>query len=444
MKSKPRLSIAQIWNMSMGFLGIQFGFALQNANASRILQNFGADVEHLSWFWLAAPVTGLIVQPIIGHYSDRTWNKLGRRKPYFLTGAILASIALCFMPNSGSLAAFIPPMFVGAGILMIMDASINISMEPFRALVGDMLPSEQRTLGFSAQATLIGIGAVVGSFLPYMLAEWVGISKVAPAGQVPDNVIYSFYFGAVVFIATILWTLAKTKEYPPEEYARYNGGEESDEEGSILDIFKDFAAMPKTMKQLGLVQFFSWFALFSMWVFSTPAIAQHVYGASIDDTSSELYNDAGNWVGVMFTVYNAVSALFALMLPIIAGKIGRKRTHAIALALGGLGLLSIYIVPSQTVTLVAMVFVGLAWASILSMPYAILAGAIPGGKMGIYMGIFNFFIVIPQIVNGIFGGPLIKRVFDSNAIYALVIAGVCLIIGALTVNFVEDKDEVVE
>jgi maltose/moltooligosaccharide transporter len=441
--SKPRLSTAQIWNMSMGFLGIQFGFALQNANASRILQNFGADVEHLSWFWLAAPVTGLIVQPIIGHYSDRTWNKLGRRKPYFLTGAILASIALCFMPNSGALAAFIPPMFVGAGILMIMDASINISMEPFRALVGDMLPSEQRTLGFSAQATLIGIGAVVGSFLPYMLAEWVGVSKVAPEGQVPDNVIFSFYFGAVVFIGTIIWTLAKTKEYPPEEYAKYNGAEETEEEGSILDIFKDFAAMPKTMKQLGLVQFFSWFALFSMWVFSTPAIAQHVYGASIEDTSSELYNDAGNWVGVMFTVYSAVSAVFALLLPIIAGKIGRKRTHAVSLALGGLGLLLIYFIPTQTVTLIAMTFVGLAWASILSMPYAILAGAIPGGKMGIYMGIFNFFIVIPQIINGIIGGPLIKRVFDSDAIYAIVIAGVCMVIAALTVNFVEDKDEVV-
>jgi len=441
--NKPHLSTAQIWNMSMGFLGIQFGFALQNANASRILQNFGADVEHLSWFWLAAPVTGLIVQPIIGHYSDRTWNRLGRRKPYFLTGAILASIALCLMPNSGSLAAFIPPMFVGAGILMIMDASINISMEPFRALVGDMLPSEQRTSGFSVQAALIGIGAVVGSFLPYMLAEWVGVSKVAPEGEVPDNVIFSFYFGAVVFISTIIWTLSKTKEYPPEEYARYNGGEESNEEGSILDIFKDFAAMPKTMKQLGLVQFFSWFGLFSMWVFSTPAIAQHVYGTAINDASSEAYNDAGNWVGVMFTVYNAVSAVFALLLPVIAGKVGRKRTHAIALALGGLGLLSIYFFPSQPVTLIAMVFVGLAWASILSMPYAILAGAIPGGKMGIYMGIFNFFIVIPQIVNGVFGGPLIKRVFDSHAIYALVLAGVFMIIAALTVNFVEDKDEVV-
>ncbi len=441
--NKPKLTTAQIWNMSMGFLGIQFGFALQNANASRILQNFGADVEHLSWFWLAAPVTGLIVQPIIGHYSDNTWNRLGRRKPYFLTGAILASIALCLMPNSGALAAFIPPMFVGAGMLMIMDASINIAMEPFRALVGDMLPSEQRTQGFSVQAALIGFGAVFGSFLPYMLAEWVGVSKVAPAGEVPDNVIFSFYFGAVVFISTILWTLSKTKEYPPEELARYNDTDPHEEGGGIMNIFKDFASMPKTMKQLGLVQFFSWFALFSMWVFCTPAIAQHVFGASPDDSSSVAYNDAGNWVGVMFTVYNAVSAVFALALPTIAAKIGRKRTHSLALAAGGIGMLSIYFMPDQTMTLVSMVLVGIAWASILSMPYAILAGAIPAGKMGIYMGIFNFFIVIPQIINGIIGGPIVKRLYDSEAIFALVMAGASLLIAAVTVNFVDDKDEVV-
>lgn len=429
----------------MGFLGIQFGFALQNANASRILQNFGADVEHLSWFWLAAPVTGLIIQPLVGHYSDRTWTRMGRRKPYFLAGAILASVALCLMPNSGSLAGFVPPMFVGAGMLMIMDASLNISMEPFRALVGDMLPSEQRTAGFSVQATLIGLGAVVGSFLPYILAEWVGISKVAPAGEVPDNVIFSFYFGAVVFLTTIIWTLMKTNEYSPEELARFNGIEGSaDKLGGLSEIFKDFAAMPKTMKQLGVVQFFSWFALFSMWVFSTPAIAQHVYGTAVDDTSSAAYNDAGNWVGVMFTVYNAVSAGFAMLLPIIAAKLGRKRTHSLALLIGAVGFLSIYFIKDPNLLLGSMICVGFAWASILSMPYAILAGAIPAKKMGIYMGIFNFFIVIPQIVNGLFGGPMIKRVFDSHAIYALILAGVSFLIAAISVHFVEDRDEVVE
>lgn len=442
--NKPTLSTAQIWNMSMGFLGIQFGFALQNANASRILQNFGADVEHLSWFWLAAPVTGLIVQPIIGHYSDRTWNRFGRRKPYFLVGAILASIALCLMPNAGSLTTFLAPMFIGAGMLMIMDASINVAMEPFRALVGDMLPSEQRTRGFSVQAALIGFGAVFGSFLPYMLAEWVGISKVAGPGEVPDNVIFSFYFGAAVFIATILWTVMRTREYTPEELARYNGLEvKKEEEGGLMNIFKDFASMPKTMKQLGLVQFFSWFGLFSMWVFCTPAIAQHVFGADISDSSSENYNNAGNWVGVMFSVYNGVSALFALALPAIAARVGRKRTHAISLALGGVGLLSIYFFPDKQLALISMALVGIAWASILSMPYAILAGAIPAGKMGIYMGIFNFFIVVPQIMNGIFGGPMVKRMFDSQAIYAIILAGICFLVAAAMVNFVEDKDEVV-
>jgi len=441
--NKPRLSVAQIWNMSMGFLGIQFGFALQNANASRILQNFGADVEHLSWFWLAAPVTGLIVQPIIGHFSDKTWNRWGRRKPYFLVGAVLASIALCFMPNAGVLAGVIPPMFIGAGILMIMDASINVSMEPFRALVGDMLPSEQRTQGFSVQAALIGFGAIFGSFLPYMLAEWFDISKVAAPGVVPDNVIFSFYFGAIVFISTILWTIFKTREYPPDLYTKYNGGSVEEGHGGFSQIFKDFAKMPKTMKQLGLVQFFSWWGLFSMWVFSTPAIAQHVFGVPTGDTSSEAYNDAGNWVGVMFSVYNFVSVFFALALPFIAIKFGRKRTHAIALICGGIGLLSIYFFPDKNLSLLSMALVGIAWASILSMPYAILAGAIPPGKMGIYMGIFNFFIVIPQIINGLIGGPIVKRLFESQAIYALVIGGCFMLIAAITVFFVEDKDEVV-
>ncbi|MFY0688475.1 MAG: SLC45 family MFS transporter [Cyclobacteriaceae bacterium] len=429
--------------MSMGFLGIQFGFALQNANASRILQTYGADVEHLGWFWLAAPVTGLIVQPIVGHYSDRTWNKLGRRRPYFLVGAVLASIALCFMPNAGILAGLIPPMFIGAGILMIMDASINISMEPFRALVGDMLPSEQRTHGFSVQTALIGIGAVVGSSLPYLLAEWFDVSKVAAEGEIPNNVIFSFYVGALIFILSILWTIKKTKEYPPAEFAKYNGIEDSQESGSILNIFKDFAEMPKAMKQLGLVQFFSWFALFAMWVFTTPAVATHIYGAEIGDTSSEKYNDAGNWVGIMFTVYNAVSAVLALALPKIAAKIGRKKTHAVGLLMGGVGLISIYFAPNQYFLLGSMVLVGFAWASILAMPYAILAGSIPPAKMGIYMGIFNFFIVIPQIISGLINGPIVKQFFDSQAIYALIMGGVFMLIAAAAVTIVEDKDEIV-
>lgn len=458
MQKKPRLSFWQIWNMSFGFLGIQFGFALQNANASRILSTFGADVEHLSWFWLAAPLTGMIVQPIIGHFSDKTWNRFGRRRPYFLFGAVLTSIALVLMPNSGNLAIYMSPMIIGAGMLMIMDASINISMEPFRALVADLLPSDQRTLGFSIQTFLIGIGAVFGSFMPYILGEWVGISKESATGGIPDNVIFSFYIGAAALIITILWTVLRTKEYPPEdfeEFARQEAIEKGEiEEGEeivevkkqsgFLEVINDFKNMPSTMKQLGIVQFFSWFALFSMWVFTTPAIAQHIYGLDITDATSAQYNEAGNWVGTLFAVYNGVAMLYALLLPFIAAKIGRKRTHAVSLIAGGLGLISMYFITDKDWLLLSMVGIGFAWASILAMPYAILAGSIPVKKMGIYMGIFNFFITFPQIVNGVFGGPIVKRLYDSQAIYAIMIAGVFMLLGAVSVIFVKDEDAIVK
>ncbi|PRY95812.1 MFS transporter [Marinilabilia salmonicolor] len=448
MKKLPRLSKAQIWNMSIGFLGIQFGFALQNANASRILQTFGADIEHLGWFWLAAPITGMLIQPIVGHYSDKTWTKLGRRRPYFLFGAIFAALALIFMPNAEILASIIPPMFVGAGMLMIMDASINISMEPFRALVADKLPLDQRTMGFSVQSTLIGIGAVVGSWITYALAEWFNISKTAPAGSVPDNVIFSFYIGAAVLIVTIIWTVITTKEYSPKELEEYTGEDTEinpateviKKENGFVQIMKDFAAMPSTMKQLGVVQFFSWLALFGMWVYTTPAIAQHVYNLPVSDTSSEMYNDAGNWVGVLFGVYNGVAALYALLLPFIAKATSRKATHALSLLIGAAALISIYFVKDPDMLIIPMIGVGVAWASILSMPYAILSGALPAKKMGIYMGLFNFFITIPQIVNGLASGPLLKSLFNSQAIYALIIAGVSLLIAAGAVYFVEDKE----
>jgi len=444
-KSKPRLSKFQIWSMSMGFLGIQMGFALQNANASRILQTFGADVEHLSWFWLVAPITGMIVQPIIGHYSDNTWTRLGRRRPFFLIGAILASIGLIMMPNAGMFAAIIPALWVGAGMLMIMDASFNIAMEPFRALVADKLPSEQRTLGFSVQTILIGIGAVIGSWLPYVLAEWFDIGKSAAEGEIPMNLIISFVFGALILLGTIIWTVATTSEYSPDELKEFDDHieEEEGEKASFADIFKDFVNMPKTMKQLGLVQFFSWFALFSMWVFSTPAIAQSVFGLAADDTSSELFNEAGNWVGVIFGVYNAVSAIFAFFLPKIARKVGRKKTHAFSLVAGGIGLISFMFITNKYWLLLSMVGVGISWASILAMPYAILAGSIPIKKMGVYMGIFNFFITFPQIVNGVFGGPIVKYLYGGQAVYAIVFAGVFMIIGAFSVMRVDDVDEVV-
>ena len=424
--SKPRFNFLQILSLSMGFLGIQFGYALQNANASRILQTFGADIEQLSWFWLAAPITGMIIQPIIGHYSDYTWTRLGRRRPFFLAGAILAAIALILMPNAGVFASFLPAMFVGAGFLMIMDASFNVAMEPFRALVADMLPADQSTLGFSIQTFLIGVGAVIGSWLPYILAEWIGISKVSTNGGIPDNVVFSFYIGAVVMILTILWTVFTTKEYSPEELARFNADKEIvvEEKSKFSDIFRDILAMPKTMKQLGLVQFFSWIALFGMWVFTTPAVAQHVYGLAFSDIKSSLYQDAGNWVGIIFGVYNGVAMIYALLLPSIAHKIGRKLTHSLSLTAGAIGLLSIYFITNPTNLIFSMIGVGMAWGSILSMPYAILAPALPLRKMGIYMGIFNIFITVPQIVNGIFGGMIVKRLFDSQAIYALIMSGV--------------------
>jgi len=444
-RTKPNLRKADIWNMSMGFLGIQMGFALQNANASRILQTFGADVEHLSWFWLVAPITGMIVQPIVGHYSDNTWTRLGRRRPYFLAGAVLASLGLILMPNAGLFAAFIPALWVGAGMLMIMDASFNIAMEPFRALVADKLPSSQRTLGFSVQTVLIGIGAVVGSWLPYILAEGFGWGKTAGEGEIPLNLIISFVVGAAILLGSILWTVLTTTEYSPEELEEFDSEElenevVEEEKPSLVHIFRDFASMPETMKQLGLVQFFSWFALFSMWVFTTPAIAEHVFGVAKGDTSSPLFQEAGNWVGVIFGVYNAVSAVFAFFLPKIAASMGRKKTHAISLILGGLGLISIYFIQDKYWLLLSMVGIGIAWASILAMPYAILAGSIPVKKMGVYMGIFNFFITFPQIVNGIIGGPIVKHLYGGQAIWALVTAGIFMLLGAWSVMRVNDVD----
>jgi len=444
---KRKLSFLQIWNMSFGFLGIQMGFALQNANASRILQIFGADVHELSWFWIIAPLMGLIVQPIIGYYSDKTWGRFGRRKPYFLVGALLASIGLVLMPQADIFIAFLPALWVGAGFLMIMDASFNIAMEPFRALVGDNLRTDQRTLGFSVQTVLIGIGAVVGSFLPYVLTNFFGISNEADPGSVPTSLILSFIIGAFILIISILVTVSTTKEYSPEEMASFDNEtveEFQEESSSLLDIFEDFKKMPATMRQLSWVQFFSWFGLFGMWVFSVPAIAQHICGLPHTDSSSSVYQDAGDWVGILFGIYNLVSVFYAFALPSIAAKVGRKRTHSISLIIGGLGLLSIYIMPDKNWLIVSMIGVGIAWASILAMPYAILAGSISAKKMGVYMGIFNFFIVIPQIINALIGGPLVKYVYNNEAIFALLISGFSFLIAAALVYKVKDVDDVVQ
>jgi len=445
MFQKRRLGFWEIWNLSFGFLGIQMGFALQNANASRILQSFGADVHELSWFWIVAPLTGLIVQPIVGHYSDRTWTRLGRRRPYFLTGALLAGLGLVLMPNADLFTSFMPALWVGAGMLMVMDASFNIAMEPFRALIADILPSDQRTLGYSVQTILIGIGAVIGSWLPYVLTNWFGVQNTAAIGEVPLNLVLSFTIGAIVLIISVLVTIFTTKEYTPKEMELLSRDDVNAqlEEGPVglMAIFSDFAKMPKTMRQLSWVQFFSWFGLFGLWVFATPAIAQHIYGLNPNDSSSPAYQDAGDWVGILFGVYNGVSAIYAFFLPALAKKIGRKRTHALSLVIGSLGFLSIYIMPDQNWLILSMIGIGIAWGSILAMPYAILAGSIPLRKMGVYMGIFNFFIVIPQIINALIGGPMVRLLYNDRPIFALVTSGVAFLIAAILVIWVDDVDD---
>lgn len=437
---KKRLSFWEVWNLSFGFLGIQMGFALQSANASRILQIFGADVEELSWFWIVAPLMGLIVQPIVGHYSDKTWTRMGRRKPFFLAGAIIAALGLIAMPNAGALTAILPALWIGAGMLMVMDAAFNIAMEPFRALVADMMPADQRTLGFSIQTVLIGIGAVVGSWMPYTLTNWFGVSNETVVGEVPLNLILSFVIGAGILVGSIIVTILTTKEYTPEELAAFNDApKKQPQEESLLHIFTDFKNMPFTMRQLSWVQFFSWFGLFGMWVYATPAIAHHVYGLPLTDHSSKMYQDAGDWVGILFGVYNGISAIYAFFLPAIAKKLGRKATHTFSLILGGAGLISIYFISDPTLLIGSMVLIGFAWASILAMPYAMLVGSIPAHKMGVYMGIFNFFIVIPQIINALIGGPLVKYLYAGNPVFALVTSGVAFIIAGLLNLKVKDS-----
>ncbi|WP_246000747.1 MFS transporter [Pontibacter diazotrophicus] len=429
---KKRLSFWQIWNMSFGFLGIQFGFALQNANVSRIFETLGG--TEIALYWLAAPVTGLVVQPIIGYLSDRTWHPvLGRRRPFFLIGAILASAALFVMPNASVL-------WMAVGMLWILDTSINVSMEPFRALVGDLLPSSQRTMGFAMQTFFIGIGAVVASLLPYIFTNWIGVPNTAPEGMIPSSVKWSFYVGGVVFLSAVLWTVFKTKEYPPEDMEAFEAEKKntSFSDGvreTVMGIFN----MPKTMLQLAVVQFFTWFALFSMWIYTTKALTSHVYGTS--DTTSFLYNEGADWVGVCFAVYNGVSAIFALLLPYLAKATSRKLTHLICLVLGGLGLISIYFIENPMMLLVSMVGVGIAWASILSMPYAILAGALPANRMGYFMGVFNFFIVIPQIIAGAILGFMTDELFGGEAIFALVLGGCSMILGGFLTLIVDDVDE---
>jgi len=420
--------------MSFGFLGIQFGFALQNANVSRIFETLGANLSDIPILWIAAPTTGLIVQPIIGYMSDRTWGRLGRRRPYFLTGALLASMALLVMPNS-------PVLWFAAMMLWVMDASINISMEPFRALVADLLPSEQRTTGFAVQSFFIGIGAVIASAFPYMLTNWFGVLNTAPKGEIPPSVVFSFYAGALAFFGAVGWTVFRTKEYPPEDLQEFH--RRLDQHKGLLSGASEIGAslkqMPSTMRQLAVVQFFSWFALFCMWIYTTGAVTGHLYHTS--DPTSAAYNEGADWVGVLFAVYNGFAAIAAFFIPVLAGKTSRKIAHSASLICGGVGLASLSLVSDPHMLLLSMVGVGIAWASILSMPYAILAGALPPEKMGVYMGIFNFFIVIPQIAAAGLLGVLMKHFLGNDPMNAVVLGGVSMIIAAAATFAVNDVDE---
>jgi maltose/moltooligosaccharide transporter len=484
---RPRLTPAAIVNMCVGFFGIQIGFGLQNVNTSRIFQTLGAEVDSLAILWIAAPMTGLLVQPLIGHFSDKTWGRLGRRRPYFLFGAILTTIALIAMPNS-------PSLWFAALMLWIMDASINITMEPFRAFVGDNLNEDQRTAGYAMQSVFIGAGAVFASVLPWVLSNVFDVASVAPEGVVPDSVRIAFYVGAASLLAAVSWTVFTTREYSPEQIAAFDGAATVDTaeaqaparsvrayliggliwlavgaagfagvaiagvekelyvlfgglavfgllqiavglmhraraSNGLSEILDDIFRMPATMRDLAVVQFFSWFALFAMWIYTTPAVTAVHYGAA--SPTSAAYGEGADWVGVLMGVYNGVAALAAFLIPVLAKRIGRRGAHALNLALGGLGLIGVFLIRDPALLWLPMIGVGFAWASIVSMPYAILSGAVPGRKMGVYMGIFNIFIVVPQLVAATLLGLILKTMFDGQAIWALVIGGVSFFIAAL-------------
>jgi maltose/moltooligosaccharide transporter len=496
MRKKPLLNFWQLWNMSFGYVGIQFGFALQNANVSRIFEALGAKVGEIPILWIAGPVSGLLVQPIIGYLSDKTWNRLGRRKPYFLIGAILASLALLVMPNS-------PALWFAAGMLWIMDASINITMEPMRAFVGDMLPDEQRTTGFAVQTFFIGASSVVGSLMPYLLTNWFHVANTAPAGQLATSVKWSFYCGGVVYLLAVLWTVFSTKEYSPEEQEAFHAPAAEADRAAEPDVTLDakkystngtllvaaglifsllirllswdkglyilsfgagfygvlqlvaakrFAAgnhrglvelvydlnnMPGAMRQLALAQVFTWFALFAFFIYSTAAVTSYHFGNS--DPTSETYNQGANWVGVLMAVYNGVAALVAFVLPGMAKRTSRVTTHIVCLVIGGAGLCSMYLFKQPGLLIVSMAALGVAWASLLTMPYAILSSVVPYRKMGVYMGMFNFFIVIPQILAAAVLGLLVRTVFHGHAINAIMLGGISMIVAAGLMLRVKDE-----
>jgi len=449
MKQLPKLSFWQIWNLSFGFLGVQFGFALQNANASAILTSLGADPHNLSFFWLVAPIMGLVVQPVVGAASDRTWTSIGRRSPYILGGAIVSMIAMFFMPNAPLIMKVggVGALIFGVLMLALMDGSFNVTFQPFRALVADMTPEKQRNLGYSVQSFLINAGAVIGSALPFLLTKF-GIENVAEAGKVAPSVIWSFYIGGALLLLSVLVTVFKTKEYPPAEFEAYKNitQEDKDKKESFFTLLKN---MPNTMKQLSIVQMFSWFPFFLLWVYAATAISQHYFNVPInfnantetDATVRKAFGDAVTWVSVCFAVYSLAAALYSIAIPKLISLTNRKTIYAFSLFAGGLGLLSMFLFQDKNMLIVSMIGIGIAWAGILAMPYMILSDAIPAKRIGVYMGLFNLTVVVPQILSGIFGGPILKRIFDGHGIHIMVLAGVIMLIGSISVFFINTKTQ---
>lgn len=476
---QSQLSFWQMWNVSFGFLGVQMGFALQNANVSRILSDLGADLHSLSLFWLVAPIMGLIIQPMVGAASDRTWNRLGRRRPYILGGAFVATLAMAMMPNAPLFVSLLPPILFGAIMLAVMDGSFNVAFQPFRSLVSDMVPANQRNQGYSIQSLLINMGAVMGSMLPFLLTNGLGLDNTAGKGEVASSVVWAFYIGATVMLGSVIWTVVKTKEHPPEQYCAIKGIPLdsltlSAEKSSLLKKLANFWVlvkdMPTTMRQLAVVQFFSWFAFFIMWVYMPSAVAQYVWGvdvkwfdsgyiATLDAIPADIAvakGAAGDWIGIISAAYFLFAALFSTVLSRLADKLGRKAVYAFCLAAGGLGFFSFFLfnnpeivsvnlwlvhvdVPKGALGLfIPMIGIGIAWAGMIAMPYSILAGALPANKTGVYMGIFNFTVAAPQIVAGVFAGLILKYAFDNHAIYILAVSGASLLLGAISVYFVKD------
>lgn len=434
--SKPKLSFWQIWNISFGFLGVQIGYSLQNANTSRILSAIGADPHHLSLFWLAAPLAGFFVQPIVGLSSDKTWTRLGRRIPFILGGSIVSALAMFFMPNSENFAHLLAPLVFGATMLLLMDTSFNVTMQPFRALVSDMVPDSQRNKGYAIQSFLINAGAVVGSLLPFILTSLGVANEPGPGEKVAPTVIWAFYFGGTVLLLSVLWTSFRTKEYPPEQYAQYNNLDQTEHvKMSFLQLLKN---VPPTMLQLAVTQFFSWFSLFLMWVYTTQGIAQNIWKTT--DPSSQEFNDAGNWTGVIFAAYSLFAALYSLVLTRLADRYGRKNTYMLSLILGGLGLVSTMFITDKNLLFIPMIGVGIAWAAILALPYAILSSTLPARQTGVYMGIFNATITIPQIAAGLLGGVLLSLV-DEKAIAVIGIAGASMIVAGIMAKLVIKSNE---